>query len=70
MASKDISDLNTELSGPSNLCSNAFLASILLEKPFHRKEEGQNGHVDLSARTSPQIKSLSPMVFNPQTSIL
>ena len=26
-------------------------------EPFHRKEEGQNGLVDLRARTSPQIKT-------------
>ena len=62
MASEVTSDLNSELSGLNNLCSSAFLAPKCFFEPFQRKEEGrkegQNGHVDLRARTSPQVKSI------------
>ena len=47
-----------ELSGLNNPCSSAFLAPICFLEPFLSLfKEGQNGHVDLRARTSPQVKS-------------
>ena len=60
VASQVTSDLNSEISGLNNLCSSAFMAPKCFFEPFQRKEEGrkegQNGHVDLRARTSPQVK--------------
>ena len=56
MASEVTSDLNSELSGPNNLSSSAFLAPICFLEPFLSLFSGQNGHVDLRARTSPQVK--------------
>ena len=57
MASND----SNELSGLNNSCSGLFLALKCFFEPFQRKEEGrkegQNGHVDLRARTSPQVKT-------------
>ena len=49
------------LSGLNNPCSSACLALKGFFEPFVRKEgrkEGQNGHVDMRARTSPQVKSI------------
>ena len=54
LASK--TDLKFEHCGFNNPCSSAFLASKCFFEPFVRKKEGQNGHVDLRARTSPQVK--------------
>ena len=45
-----------ELSGLNNPCSSAFLAPICFLEPFLSLFSGQNGHVDLRARTSPQVK--------------
>ena len=58
MASEVIFDLGNELSDPNNPCSSAFLAPKCFYEPFQRKKErkeGQNGNVDLRARTSPQL---------------
>ena len=55
MASEVTSDLNSEISDLNNPCFSAFLAPRCFFEPFHRKEEGQNGLVDLRARSSPQI---------------
>ena len=56
MASNDSDDL----SGLNSPCSSAFLAPKCFLEPFLRKKEGrkegQNGLVDLRARTSPQVK--------------
>ena len=62
MASEVTSDLKFELNGLNNPCSSVSLAPKCFSEPFQRKEgrkEGQNGHVDLRARTSPQIKRQS-----------
>ena len=63
MASNDLD----ELSGLNNPCSSLCLALKCFFEPFQRKEEGrkegQNGHVDLRARTSPQVK-ISPPPFD------
>ena len=58
MASEVTSDLSSEISGLNNPCSSAFLAPKCSLEPFLRKgrKEGQNGLVDLRARSSPQIK--------------
>ena len=60
MASKQPQITSDELSGLNNPCSSAFLALICFLEPFHRRKEGrkegQNWHVDLRARTSPQVK--------------
>ena len=57
MASND----SNELSGLNSPCWSLCLAPKCFFEPFQRKEEGrkegQNGHVDLRARTSPQVKS-------------
>ena len=53
MASND----SDELSGLNNPCWSLCLAPKCFFEPFQRKKkEGQNGHVDLRARTSPQVK--------------
>ena len=69
-------DLNFELSGLNYLCSSASVSSILLKKPFiprkeggrkegrkEERKEGQNGLVDLRARTSPQITTSNERNF-------
>ena len=61
MASEVTSDLNSEFSGPNNLCSSASLGPKCFFEPFQRKEERKEtkSHVDLRARTSPQVKTYS-----------
>ena len=54
------SDLKFDHCGFNNPCYSAFLAPKCFFEPFLRKKEGrkegQNGLVDLRARTSPQVK--------------
>ena len=61
VASEVTSDLNSEFSGPNNLCSSASLGPKCFFEPFQRKEERKEtkSHVDLRARTSPQVKTYS-----------
>ena len=47
---------SNELSGLNNPCWSLSLAPKCFFEPFQRKKEGQNGLVDLRARTSPQVK--------------
>ena len=61
MASEVTFDLNSKLSGPNNPGSSASLAPKCFSEPFQK--EGQNGHVDLRARTSPQVKTLKKVTF-------